>query len=69
MTFDFDEWWSTNIGDELLAGKERARLAWEVAADVAAQEEREACAKVCDNASDSYIAKWCADNIRMRSNA
>jgi hypothetical protein len=63
---DFDEWFADAIwGNEDF--KESLRRAWEAATD----EEREACAKVCEE--DAFVDQWyglaeAAKRIRERSN-
>lgn len=52
---DFDEWWNSIAPkNSMQAFRKMALNAW----NVAAKEEREACAKVCDEISGQAWALW-----------
>ena len=53
---------------DLKAAERLAEAAYAAGAAAAKAEEREACAKVCDDLSNWYTPKACAAHIRARGN-
>ena len=72
----FEEWWMTLLPAEVDELKPVFESCWIEAWTGGAKEEREACAKVCEEESKflnddrgaAQAASICADSIRKRSN-
>jgi hypothetical protein len=69
MIQEFNQWWNKDdlTNDNLYRKDTPMYWAWE-GWQAGARAEREACAKVCEEASEkgSSVADWCAANIRAR---